>query len=146
MMLQEVYITDNVSINYLAILVAAVVFYLLGLLWYSPAMFGNCCVKHDDWRENEFKKVPLVWAYIGEFIISFIIANALAIFVVLFNLGLSGAIILALLIWIGFVATTHFSAVLWGRKTFGHYCIHVGFLLIGFILMGAILGWFNQIG
>lgn len=138
LVLEEVDLTNGVTINYFAVFLAAAVYFLLGLLWYSPTLFGNSFKHGIEWMEGH---KPSYWSYIGEIIISFLIAQGLAIFIAISDVGIYGGIVVALMIWITFVATTHFSAVLWSRKSFKHFCIHSGFMLIGFILMGAILGW-----
>lgn len=135
---------DAIHLNFWPILIAAVVYFILGAFWYSPQVFGNLCTtscstKHDVEEHEEKKKCCLI-AYIGEFIIALIIAYVLALFmkVTQTNRFFEG-ITLAFWAWLGFIATTHFSAILWCRRSFKHYLVNTLFMLIGFILMGVIL-------
>jgi hypothetical protein len=41
--------------------------------------------------------------------------------------------------WLGFVATTQLSGVLWERKPFKLYAINVSYYLVSFLVMGSIL-------
>ena len=140
---------DDVPVNYLAVLVAALVYYMIGALWYAPFFFGNRWMKH---HENEVPVEPqqkhtlcCIGSYVGEFIISLILAYVLALFIEISQAGeIVEGIAIALWVWIGFIATTHFSAVLWGRKTVKSFFIHAGFMLLGLIAMGAVIMSFEQ--
>lgn len=140
---------DDVPVNYLAVLVAALVYYVIGALWYAPFFFGNRWMKH---HENEVPVEPqqkhtlcCIGSYAGEFIISLILAYVLALFIEISQAGeIVEGIAIALWVWIGFIATTHFSAVLWGRKTVKSFFIHAGFMLLGLIAMGAVIMSFEQ--
>ncbi len=50
-----------------------------------------------------------------------------------------GAIELGFWCWIGFVATTMLSTVLWEQKSFKLYLINAGYSLVSFIAMATIL-------
>ena len=134
---------DDVPINYWAVLVAAIVFYILGAIWYLPCFFGKGCVKLEEGTTEESKKSCsrcMIGAYIGEFIISLVIAFVLALFIEVSQAEeIVEGITVAFWAWLGFIATTHLSAVLWGHKHLKGYFIHVGFLLVGFIVMGAVI-------
>lgn len=131
---------ENVHVNYLAVALAAAAYYVLGAIWYSPAVFGNRWMKHEWGQEETGKSTPKVAAYIGELIISIILAYILTLFIEIAQAKkLLEGIVVSLWIWVGFIATTHFSAVLWGRKTLKSFFIHAGFMLFGLLLMGAII-------
>ncbi|MCE2983389.1 MAG: DUF1761 domain-containing protein [Parachlamydia sp.] len=135
---------ENVPINYLAVILAAASYYILGAFWYSPALFGSRGLKHEWGQEDESKETPKWAAYAGELVIAFIIAYILALFV-----RISGAkqildgIVVSLWVWVGFIATTHFSAVLWARKTLKSFFVHAGFMLFGLLIMGATIALFG---
>lgn len=140
---------DDVPINYLGVLIAAIIYFIIGAIWYSPFLFGNQCEKRNENFENvEEGKVRCcsckAGSFIGEFFVSLIIAYVLALFIQISRAGeIVEGITIAFWIWLGFVATTHFSAVLWDRKTVKHYLIHTGFMLVGFLSMGAFLIYFS---
>ncbi len=137
---------DDVPVNYVTVLIAALVYFVIGAIWYAPFFFGHR--KHHDTAtlteaEHKHHFGPAV-SYIGEFIISFIISYVLAIFMQVSQADdvLEG-IAVAFWVWLGFIATTHFSAVLWDRKTLKSFFIHAGFMLVGFIAMGATIMYFE---
>lgn len=136
---------NDVSVTYSAVLAAAIVYFILGAIWYAPFLFGHRSVKHDEACSTGKECCGChIVAYIGEFILDFVIAYILAVVIQLSQAteiieGMS----VAIWMWIGFVATTHFSAVLWGRKTLKSFFIHACFMLIGFMAMGATLIYFS---
>lgn len=135
---------DDIPINPLGVLIAAIAYFVIGWLWYAPFLFGNEWGRHDEKLEEVGGRFSLrkIGAYIGEFIISLIIAYVLAIFLQISQANeIIEGITVALWAWVGFIATTHFSAVLWGRKTLKHFLIHAGFMLVGLLAMGAILAY-----
>ncbi|MBA3720866.1 MAG: DUF1761 domain-containing protein [Parachlamydiaceae bacterium] len=130
---------QGIHINFFAILIAAAVYFILGGLWYSPKVFGHCYCKHEGMDLN--KESHGLWTYIGEFIVDLVIAYVLALFIELAGVenGLGGAII-ALWIWIGFVATDQFSALLWSKKSYKSFLVNAGFMLVGLLAMGVVIG------
>lgn len=128
---------DHINVNFLAILIAAAAYFLLGAVWYSTNIFGQ------SWQ-HEAGVVPgkehSFFSYIGEFIVDLVIAYVLALFIHLIDANaISEGLLVALWIWIGFIATYHVSSMLWGRKTFRSFVINGGFSLVGLLLMSVIL-------
>jgi len=130
---------EDIPVNHVAVLLAAVAYFVLGSIWYSPKVFGVMWMKHDP-IYGETQTSNMYFSYLGEAIISLIIAYILALFIEISHADIViKGIVVALWIWLGFIATTHFSAVLWGRKSLINFFIHAGFLLAGLLLMGAII-------
>jgi hypothetical protein len=146
---------DDVPVNYPTVLLAAIVYFVIGAIWYSPFLFGHYkSHEHGTPAQENVISTPLdtkqrhwlrlIGPYIGEFIISLIIAYVLTLFIQISQAEeIAEGIAVALWIWIGFIATTHFSAVLWDRKTVHNFFIHAGFMLVGLMAMGATIIYFE---
>ncbi len=70
------------SINFIAVLVAALVPTIVGFLWYNPKLFGNAWMKAADMTEEKIKggNMPVIFGV--SFLLSFLLAmnmNTLAI-------------------------------------------------------------------
>lgn len=127
----------DAEVNVIAIVIAAIIYFFLGGLWYSPKLFGHIWMQELKLDEVKHDKT----AYIGEGIIGLIIACVLALFMSKMNLvSAQGGFLVGLLSWIGFIATTGLSGVLWGKKTIKLFLVHSGFLLVAFLLMGIEIG------
>ena len=128
--------------NLLGVLIACIVSIGIGALWYSPVLFGNVWMKltgFDKKKIEEAKKKGMVKSYLISF---------LGILVMVYILGyLMDAtsisfVLLAVLIWRGFMATTALSVVLWEGKSFKLYLINVLHHLVVLLTAGVILSLF----
>ncbi len=137
---------DDVPINYLVVFCAAVVNFIIGCLWYGSCAFGCKLVKQDVTPgaslppKTGCSSCKCIGAYIGEFILSLVTAYVLTLFIEISQADtIVEGIAVAIWIWIGFIATTLFSGVLWGRKHVERFFIDAGFLLIGLIAMAILI-------
>jgi hypothetical protein len=69
----------GIGMNYLAVLVGAVVTVVIGFVWYLPAVFGNAWMsaigKTREQVEQDFSPLKIVWALVLGFIISYALAR-----------------------------------------------------------------------
>ncbi len=131
-----------VGINYLAVLVAAAVAFVMGGLWYSPLLFGKAWAKlrgiDSTGAAGAQMRPPEILA---EFVRGLIVAVVLAGFVLhLGVVNLVGAIYLGLAVWIGFQATSIVGAVIHEHYPLKLYAIHAGDALAKTLVMAVILG------
>ena len=131
-------------VNYLAVLVAAVVIFILGGLWYSKMLFAKRWIVLMGKSEEELKassasgNMPLM--FIGAFICGFLIAGTLAIVVNHFPpyTAARGAEI-GVACWLGFAAATSFATALFSMQPKQLWLINSGYNLVSFVLAGIIL-------
>lgn len=136
------YIYD-MPLNYLGVIIAAIVYLILGSIWYLPSLFGKHCVKTEEVPQKECTLSHTIGIFAGEFVLDLVMAFVLAIFIQISQAeNYVEAMIIAFWAWIGFVATTHFSAVLWGHKPLKNFFIHAGFMLIGLLAMSLVIYYF----
>jgi hypothetical protein len=126
-------------INWLAVLVAALIRMAVGFAWYSPPLFLK------PWQAStgitpETMRAGLGKAMVVDIIASLIMAFALANIIVGANITdwLNGALA-GFWVWLGFMATLMVS--LWGyeNRSLKLIAINLGNNLIALILMGALL-------
>ncbi len=131
-----------VGINYWAVIVAAVVAFVMGGLWYSPILFGRAWMRLrriDDTAAARTKMRPA--EILAEFARGLVVAAVLAGFVV--HLGVvnwAGAIYLGLAVWIGFQATSIIGSVIHENYPWELYAIHTGDAFAKTLVMAVILG------
>jgi len=136
---------DFSSINWLAVLVAAVAAFVIGFLWHGP-LFGKQWIKLMGIPKAEVDKMrargmgPMVPHMIGSFVQQIVIAAVLAYFAD--ALGVAGAgeaVMLGFLVWLGFVATILFNTVLWENRKFNLYLFNVVYHLVSFVVISLIV-------
>jgi hypothetical protein len=130
----------QISINYLAVLIAAVVTFVIGGLWYSPALFGPRWMKAVGKSEQDCKRTNMGMAYFGAFVSALMMAYVLALFIGFAQAKtiLSGAGI-GLWTWVGFIAAPKLSGYLFAGWPRDLYLINNGYHLVSLLVMGAIL-------
>ena len=122
---------DLFGVNLGTVLIAGIAAYLLGWVWHS--LFGKAMTA---------KKKRMTKAYIGEFVALLVTAFALgAILGEMDVTGIWSGVGLGALAWLGFVAATTFSRVLWDGQDFGAWLSGNAYRLVAFMLMGAIMAW-----
>jgi hypothetical protein len=131
-------------INIFAIIVIAVIYWILGALWYSKVLFGNLWMKSIGKTEDELEMKAS--SFIGSAIISFMIPLFLAMLLELIGtINLFNGILLALIVWIGFDVSFGLYDVLYGDKNIKTYLIDSLYHLAGLLIAGIILGlWVLQ--
>jgi hypothetical protein len=129
------------GINFWAVLVATVVAFVMGGLWYSPRLFGNAWVKLRGMDSAAAAGTRMRPAEIfAEFIRGLIVAGVLAGLVV--KLGVvswMSAIYLGFAVWIGFQATSIAGSVIHEQYPWKLYAIHTGDALTKTLVMAVIL-------
>jgi hypothetical protein len=130
------------DINWLAVLVAAVVTFVLGGLWYGP-LFGKV------WRTAEGRTVPdptqakhPVFVYGLSFVLMLIAAAVLAL-----ALGpgpsIDRSFVVGLVVGVGWVATSFGVNYLFAGRRPALLAVDAGYNVVVFALMGLIIGLFG---
>lgn len=130
---------DIASINFLAVLVAAISSFVIGSLWYSPILFGKVWQREIKLSDKELQNSNMVKIFGLSFILSLIIAFNLAAFI-----GSASTLAFGLFAGaaagIGWVATALGILFLFEKKSFKLWLIDAGYHAVTFTIMGAILG------
>ena len=132
----------TVDVNYIAVLVAAIVNMVLGFLWYGP-LFGKQWIQlmaFDKKKMEEAKKKGMTKTYIVAFISTLLMSYILAHFVKYTQAAtIAEGITAGVWLWLGFIATVQLSMVLWEGKPVKLYLINIAYYLVALSVMGAIL-------
>lgn len=131
------------NINVLAILVAAVLTFVLGMVWYSPALFARQWMAAQGYtpeKLEEMKRKGMTRAYAASVLCNFVTAYVVALLAsytsaTTFAQGLW----LGFLSWLGFAATIGLTANLFSGKPLAAWVIDAGYQLAYLVLMGVLL-------
>ena len=133
------------TINFWAVLVAAVVNMAVGSIWYGP-LFGKMWKNLMGFTDEAMKKMNLSPAYAMSMglITSLIMAYVLGHFAIMANAtGLDGAWQLAFWIWLGFMATVTVGGYLWENKSLKLVALNAAEQLVALFLMAIVLVLFK---
>ena len=125
--------------HWLAALVAALAAFALGALWYSPVLFSKTWQKEVKLSDEEIKSSNMAMIFGLAFVLMFIAAVVLELFIPKSASALVG-LIAGLLVGLGWVATAFGVTYLFARKSLKLYLIDAGYFVVLFATMGLILG------
>lgn len=137
----------NVEVNYVAVLLAAVVSMAVGFLWYSPIMFAKPWMKLMGYTADSMKEAQKEMAktYGISFVLSIVTAYVLYHVMMLSEnyfhytrlmTGLSSAFWM----WFGFIAPVQLTDMLFGKKKRDLFVINTGYQLAALMAMGITIG------
>lgn len=126
--------------NYAAVVVSAVVYWLLGALWYG-FLFGKEYVALERLTDDQLKSASPVWPYIITFFLNLLIAFVLAQLCAWrsANTAAKGAS-LGILLWIGFVGPITYTTYMYELRPLELFAINQFYSLVGLCIMGLVLG------
>lgn len=132
-------------VNFWAVLVAAVVAFAIGAIWYSPMLFGKEWMTLTGMTAKDVAAAKAkggMWkSYLAQLIgtlVSFIVLG----FIVAAASGVtaSDGAFMGFLVWLGFGATYALGGLLWERKPMKLIMIQSAYSLLTLVIGGAIIG------
>jgi hypothetical protein len=126
------------GLNIWAVIVAALSTFLIGGLWYSPAVLGKVWMRENGFTEESLKGGNMAKIFGLAFFLALIAAINLAMFLGPENRPEMGAL------WgfaagFGWVATFIGTHYLFERKSFTLFLINAGYSVVALTIMGVIL-------
>jgi hypothetical protein len=128
------------QINIWAVLVAAVSTFLIGGLWYSPAVFGKAWMRENGFTEESLKNSNMAKIFGLAFFLGLIAAVNLAMFFGTEVNTLQSGLLYGFLTGFGWVATFIGTHYLFERKSFLLFLINAGYSIVALTVMGGIIG------
>ena len=131
--------TVNFGVNYLAVVVAAVVALVIGFIWYSPRVFGTRWMAYLGTTQAQLGNPGPTGMAVG--VVASLI-NAWVIAVLALNLGaksVTDGIMLGILVWLGFMATITAAQISFEKKSWGLWALNNAHNVIVQVIMAAIV-------
>lgn len=131
---------DPSSINWLATLAATVSAFILGGLWYSPAVFGTAWMRETGLSEEQLRARSMVKVFGLAFLWTLVMAVNLALFLAGPETTVSWGAAAGCMAGFGWAAMGLFVVGLFEARSWRLMLINAGYLTTALTLMGAILG------
>jgi|ERR1700716_3178940 hypothetical protein len=130
--------------NYLAVVVAAAAYWLLGAVWYG-ALFGKQWMALEHVTPEQASAINPVLPYIVSFVLNLVIAFVLAQICAWRNANTAArGAALGILIWIGFLGPVTYTTYMYEMRPVQLFAINEFYVLVGLALMGAIVGAWSK--
>lgn len=129
------------KINYAAIVVCSIAYWLLGGVWFA-VLFGKPWMAYEHISEEQARAAgPTVVPYVVSFVLGLLIAYVLAQLCLWRNATTAArGASLGILLWIGFVGPITYTTYMYEMRPWQLFAINQFYPLVGLALMGAILG------
>jgi hypothetical protein len=126
-------------VNWLAVLAAGISAFIIGGVWYSPALFGKAWMKENNLSVEQIQKSNKGKVYGWAFVLTLIMAANLSMFLnapdIHFLMGLVYGLLTGVWIFCGIAIVGMFE-----QKSARYIFINGGYMLVALALMGAIIG------
>jgi hypothetical protein len=131
---------DYSTINYFAVLAAAVSTFVLGGLWYSPMLFGKAWMRANNFTETEVQTFSKARMFGWSIVFSLLMAINLAMFLGRPDTNATWGMTAGALTGLGWVAMAIAIIALFENKSWAYIAINGGYMTIAFTIMGLIIG------
>jgi hypothetical protein len=131
---------QNVQVDLLTVLIAALLSMVIGFFWYSKWLFGPTWMKENRIREDEEhhrSRMSIVYAFLVALVTAYFLAMLEGCMGVT---TVTDGMFIGFITWLGFVVTTQLSTVIWGKTTFRGFVVDTCYKLLSFLVMSGVIG------
>ena len=132
-----------VSVNLVAVLVAALASMGVGMLWYSPLLFANPWLHASGLNEKKLKATKgtkmaqtMFVAFLSNLLMSYVLAHFVNYTEA--TTAFMGAQT-GFWLWLGFIMPVQLGSVLWEQKPAEFFLINTAHQFVNLLVMGALL-------
>ncbi len=126
--------------NYPAVVVSAVVYWLLGAVWFV-VLFRKPWMALENITEEQARSMSPVLPYVISLALNLLIAFVLAQLCIWRNANTAGrGAAVGVLVWIGFIGPLTYTTYMYEMRPHRLFAINEFYSLVGLCLMGAIIG------
>ncbi|HEX4573715.1 MAG TPA: DUF1761 domain-containing protein [Gemmatimonadales bacterium] len=133
------------NVNVLAVIIAALLTFALGAVWYSPALFAKQWMQAQGYTPEKLEELKrnkggLTRAYAVSVLCYLVMAYVVALLASYTNsTTVAQGLWLGFLAWFGFAATIGLTANMFSEKPIAAWVIDAGYQLVYLLIMGAVL-------
>jgi len=131
---------DFSTINYFAVLAAALSTFILGGLWYSPLLFGKAWMRANNFTDADLLAFSKARMFGWSFLFSLVMSLNLAMFLADPTTNVTWGMAAGGLAGFGWVAMAIAIIGVFENKSWKYIAINGGYMTVAFVIMGAIIG------
>lgn len=126
---------DPLQIDFLAVTLSAILFFVIMAVWYSKWFFGSI------WKGEGEKRCTMTVFLLSNFVIGFLIAYFIAFFQAYLSVStVADGMFVGFSLWIGFVFPIQLLPLIWHKKSIRIFLVDTSAQLLAFLTMGGIIG------
>ena len=131
---------DISTINWFAVIAAALSTFLIGGLWYSPVLFGSRWAKENNFSKETLEGGNKAGIFGFAFVWSLVMSFDLAMFLNAKTTTVAWGVTAGFLAGFGWVGSAIFIIGLFERRSTAYMLINAGYMIVSFLVMGLIIG------
>lgn len=131
------------AINYFAVILATISSMIVGMIWYTPKVFGNYWMKQAGVTPGDGKSAvrPILVTIVVSFVTAWVLAGAVWISFSFYGGSfLVNALLTAVILWAGFTAARFITHDQFDRRTAGLTVLNCAHELVTIVIMALIIG------
>lgn len=135
----------EVKVNLVAVLVSLLVSVVIGMVWYSPKVFGRTWVKlaKIDPKKGDMK-MSMISVFVSGFIMAYVLAHLTYLSNRFFGHSyMQDALTTGFWVWLGFQGLRMFMHDQFNQRKQRESLIHIGNDLVTIMAMAAVIGAFG---
>jgi hypothetical protein len=131
----------EVHVNFLAVVIAALVNYALAAVWYG-VVFAKAWQKLTGVADMKPAPMNIVMVLIGSLVMSYVLYHSIVFGDAYVNMnGIAGGLMGGFFNWLGFIAPVTLCTKLYERKPWGLWLLDNAFWLLSLLVMSVILSF-----
>ncbi|HUP49317.1 MAG TPA: DUF1761 domain-containing protein [Thermoanaerobaculia bacterium] len=131
---------DLSTMNWFAVLAAALSAFVLGGAWYSPLLFGGVWMRENRFSDDDLKRRNLAKVFGLSFLWTLIMSVNLAFFLNTPDTTAAWGATAGFLAGFGWIAMGIFIIGLFESRSARYMLVNAGYMVAALVLMGVILG------
>ena len=131
---------DFSTINYFAVLAAALSTFVLGGLWYSPLLLGKAWMRANGFSLADLQSFSKARMFGWSILFSLVMSINLAMFLSGPNIDVTWGMAAGGLAGFGWVAMAIAMVGVFENRSWKYIAINAGYMTVAFVMMGAIIG------
>jgi len=141
----------EMGINMTAVLVAVVVNFVLGFIWYTP-LFGKIWGREmgydpDEKPEQSVMFKGMAYMVVGNFFFAYVLAHNMAAWQYVPGIDemstIASVLNAAIFTWLGFYLPGDLGATVWEKKSWKLFGIDTGYHLVSLLVVAGIIGFWS---
>jgi hypothetical protein len=127
-------------LNWLAVLAAGVSTFMIGGLWYSPAVFGRAWMSANSFTQQDLERGKSAKIFGFSFVFALLMSANLAAFLAGPTTTVAWGATAGFLAGFGWATLSLATVALFERRSWKYILVNGGYLTVSFTVMGLILG------
>jgi hypothetical protein len=127
------------QVNFLAVLVGAIISMVVGFVWYAQPVFGKLWMRTSGISQEDVEGGPglgYLWTFVGSLVAAFVLS---LLIISMQSASFPEGATAGVLVGVGFAATATLANAIFESKHLGAWAINAGYQIVSLAIIGGVL-------